>query len=207
MLTDSKVDIRKVMYKSAQARARLQSDIAHNAKPDPGIKLKSPVVWQEPARQNQRPAVKTEQAIDNSIVEESTSTQTVEEQETSNQQSEEATATYAQNGPLTAKKIQHTVAHFYHRNLFDMFSSRRTQNVVRLRGVSMYLCRVILKMSYPEIGRRHRGKDHTTVLHVIRKIAGLVGDTSVLQAPGFAPVPVEHGLVKEIEEIKLQLLG
>ena len=52
-------------------------------------------------------------------------------------------------------------------------SSRRTANVVRPRQVAMYLAKLLTLRSLPEIGRRFGGRDHTTVLHAVRKIEGL----------------------------------
>jgi chromosomal replication initiator protein len=59
-------------------------------------------------------------------------------------------------------------------------SSRRTANVVRPRQVAMYLSKVMTPRSLPEIGRRFGGRDHTTVLHAVRKIEGLVGNDTML---------------------------
>jgi chromosomal replication initiator protein len=59
-------------------------------------------------------------------------------------------------------------------------SSRRTANVVRPRQVAMYLAKPLTLRSLPEIGRRFGGRDHTTVLHAVRKIEGLVGDDAML---------------------------
>jgi chromosomal replication initiator protein len=70
-------------------------------------------------------------------------------------------------------------------------SSRRTANVVRPRQVAMYLAKTLTLRSLPEIGRRFGGRDHTTVLHAVRKIENLVSnDTS---------------LAEEIELLKRQL--
>jgi chromosomal replication initiator protein len=54
-------------------------------------------------------------------------------------------------------------------------SSRRTANVVRPRQIAMYLAKTLTLRSLPEIGRRFGGRDHTTVLHAVRKIETLVG--------------------------------
>ena len=59
-------------------------------------------------------------------------------------------------------------------------SSRRTANVVRPRQIAMYLAKTLTLRSLPEIGRRFGGRDHTTVLHAVRKIEGLVGNDAVL---------------------------
>ena len=62
----------------------------------------------------------------------------------------------------------------------DLLSSRRTANVVRPRQVAMYLAKTLTLRSLPEIGRRFGGRDHTTVLHAVRKIETLAGNDSAL---------------------------
>jgi chromosomal replication initiator protein len=52
--------------------------------------------------------------------------------------------------------------------------------VVRPRQVAMYLAKTLTLRSLPEIGRRFGGRDHTTVLHAVRKIEGLVGNDAML---------------------------
>ncbi len=66
--------------------------------------------------------------------------------------------------------IQRVVARQYNVSRADLLSSRRTANVVRPRQVAMYLAKVLTLRSLPEIGRRFGGRDHTTVLHAVRKI-------------------------------------
>jgi chromosomal replication initiator protein len=87
--------------------------------------------------------------------------------------------------------IQRIVARQYNVSRADLLSSRRTANVVRPRQVAMYLAKVLTLRSLPEIGRRFGGRDHTTVLHAVRKIENLVGNDSAL--------------AEEIEALKRQL--
>jgi chromosomal replication initiator protein len=87
--------------------------------------------------------------------------------------------------------IQRVVARQYNVSRADLLSSRRTANVVRPRQVAMYLAKVLTLRSLPEIGRRFGGRDHTTVLHAVRKIEGLVGNDTTL--------------AEEIESLKRQL--
>src|SRR5579884_4215062 len=87
--------------------------------------------------------------------------------------------------------IQRVVARQYNVSRSDLLSSRRTANVVRPRQVAMYLAKTLTLRSLPEIGRRFGGRDHTTVLHAVRKIEGLVGNDSAL--------------AEEIEILKRQL--
>ncbi|MFD1702720.1 chromosomal replication initiator protein DnaA [Methylopila henanensis] len=70
--------------------------------------------------------------------------------------------------------IQRIVARHYNVSRADLLSSRRTQTVVRPRQVAMYLSKQMTLRSLPEIGRRFGGRDHTTVLHAVRKIDELV---------------------------------
>ncbi len=70
--------------------------------------------------------------------------------------------------------IQRVVARQYNVSRSDLLSSRRTANVVRPRQVAMYLAKTLTLRSLPEIGRRFGGRDHTTVLHAVRKIEALV---------------------------------
>lgn len=70
--------------------------------------------------------------------------------------------------------IQKLVATHFNVSRADILSSRRTASVVRPRQIAMYLAKVLTPRSLPEIGRRFGGRDHTTVLHAVRKIAELV---------------------------------
>ena len=76
--------------------------------------------------------------------------------------------------------IQRVVARQYNVSRADLLSSRRTANVVRPRQIAMYLAKTLTLRSLPEIGRRFGGRDHTTVLHAVRKIEGLVGNDVTL---------------------------
>jgi chromosomal replication initiator protein len=76
--------------------------------------------------------------------------------------------------------IQRIVARQYNVSRADLLSSRRTANVVRPRQVAMYLAKTLTLRSLPEIGRRFGGRDHTTVLHAVRKIENLVGNDAML---------------------------
>ena len=87
--------------------------------------------------------------------------------------------------------IQRVVARQYNVSRADLLSSRRTANVVRPRQIAMYLAKILTLRSLPEIGRRFGGRDHTTVLHAVRKIENLAGNDSAL--------------AEEIESLKRQL--
>ncbi|MFG1416769.1 chromosomal replication initiator protein DnaA [Xanthobacter sp. V0B-10] len=76
--------------------------------------------------------------------------------------------------------ILRIVAKHYNVSRADLLSQRRTANVVKPRQVAMYLAKTLTLRSLPEIGRRFGGRDHTTVLHAVRKIDRLVGTDRVL---------------------------
>ncbi len=72
------------------------------------------------------------------------------------------------------EEIQRVVARHYNVSKADLLSSRRTRTIVRPRQIAMYLAKMLTPRSLPEIGRRFGGRDHTTVLHAVRKIEGLI---------------------------------
>ena len=76
--------------------------------------------------------------------------------------------------------IQKLVANHYNVSRADILSSRRTAMVVRPRQIAMYLSKALTLRSLPEIGRRFGGRDHTTVLHAVRKIEALSGKEASL---------------------------
>lgn len=75
-----------------------------------------------------------------------------------------------QNRQISVENIQKTVAEFFKIKLPDMYSKRRHANIVRPRQVAMYLAKELTQKSLPEIGSEFGGRDHTTVLHAVRKI-------------------------------------
>jgi hypothetical protein len=75
---------------------------------------------------------------------------------------------------LSVDEIQKRVAEFFGMKLSEMQSSKRSQNIARPRQVAMYLAKTMTTRSLPEIGRRFGGRDHTTVLHAVRKIEELM---------------------------------
>jgi chromosomal replication initiator protein len=77
---------------------------------------------------------------------------------------------------ITIDEIQRKVAEHYNIRMADMHSARRARNVARPRQVAMYLAKQLTARSLPEIGRKFGGRDHTTVMHAVRKIEELIGD-------------------------------
>jgi chromosomal replication initiator protein len=87
--------------------------------------------------------------------------------------------------------IQRVAARHYNVSRADILSSRRTATVVRPRQIAMYLSKVLTLRSLPEIGRRFGGRDHTTVLHAVRKIESLLSS--------------DHALAEDIDLLKRML--
>ncbi len=78
--------------------------------------------------------------------------------------------------------IQRIVARHYNVSKTELLSNRRTRTIVKPRQIAMYLAKIMTPRSLPEIGRRFGGRDHTTVLHAVRKIEGISeGDTKMAQ--------------------------
>jgi chromosomal replication initiator protein len=70
------------------------------------------------------------------------------------------------------ENIQKTVADYYKIKVADMYSKKRPASIARPRQIAMYLAKELTQKSLPEIGELFGGRDHTTVLHAVRKIAG-----------------------------------
>ena len=77
--------------------------------------------------------------------------------------------------------ILRTVSKHYGVNRGDLLSGRRNRSIVRPRQIGMYLAKLLTSRSLPEIGRRFGNRDHTTVLHAIRKIEQLMNDDTQLR--------------------------
>lgn len=75
---------------------------------------------------------------------------------------------------LTVRKVMEAVCREYGLSIVEICSARRTALLVRPRQVAMYLAKTLTIKSMPEIGRCFGGRDHTTVLHAVRKVGGLL---------------------------------
>ena len=80
-----------------------------------------------------------------------------------------------QRAQVSVESIQKTVADFYKIKVADMYSQRRPTNIARPRQIAMYFAKELTQKSLPEIGELFGGRDHTTVLHAVRKINELRG--------------------------------
>ena len=74
---------------------------------------------------------------------------------------------------VTIEEIQKRVAEHYNIRLGEMYSARRARAIARPRQVAMYLAKQLTARSLPEIGRKFGGRDHTTVMHAVKKIEEL----------------------------------
>lgn len=83
---------------------------------------------------------------------------------------------------ITVDEIQRTVADYYGLKQSDLTCERRTRALARPRHVAMYLAKQLTTRSYPDIGRRFGGRDHTTVLHAVKRIEELKAGDSALEA-------------------------
>jgi hypothetical protein len=99
----------------------------------------------------------------------------------------------ASSPAITIREIQRAVAKHYNITISDILSVRRTNDVVLPRQIAAYLAKVLTTRSYPEIGRRMGGRDHSTILHAVRKISELV--------------QVDEKLAMDINKLKFEILG
>ncbi|MBU0505335.1 MAG: chromosomal replication initiator protein DnaA [bacterium] len=81
---------------------------------------------------------------------------------------------------LCVENIQSKVAEFYNLKISDLKSKRRHRNLAVPRHIAMYLCKTYLASSFPELGSKFGGKDHTTVMHAVSKIRNcLTNDVTI----------------------------
>jgi len=101
-------------------------------------------------------------------------------------------AVVGDNSPrLTTEVVMKIVADYYNLKIPDLKSKRRHQNLTVPRQIAMYMTRSHLNCSYPEIGEKFGGKDHTTVMHAVKKIT--------------AELKTDHDLRSQIENIERQI--
>ena len=77
-----------------------------------------------------------------------------------------------QNRQISVENIQKTVADYYKIKVADMYSKKRPASIARPRQIAMYLAKELTQKSLPDLGELFGGRDHTTVLHAVRKITG-----------------------------------
>ena len=89
---------------------------------------------------------------------------------------------YMMGQRLTVDRIQRAVCEVFSVTPTDMVSKRRARVIARPRQVAMYLCKRLTKRSLPDIGRRFGGRDHTTVMHAVKRIDQLRADDASFNA-------------------------
>ena len=88
--------------------------------------------------------------------------------------------------------IQKIVASYFNLNIDEMLSQRRSRSLARPRQIAMYLSKNLTTNSLPDIGRKFSNRDHTTVIHAVKKIGELIKK--------------DHDIDKYITEIKKKLI-
>ncbi|WP_421707869.1 chromosomal replication initiator protein DnaA [Algihabitans sp.] len=94
---------------------------------------------------------------------------------------------------VTIEEIQRKVAEHFNIRITDMHSARRARSVARPRQIAMYLAKQLTSRSLPEIGRKFGGRDHTTVMHAVKKVEELKG--------------TDHRFAEDVELLRRMLEG
>ncbi len=94
---------------------------------------------------------------------------------------------------ITIEEIQKRVAEHFNIKLAEMSSARRSRQVARPRQIAMYLSKQLTSRSLPEIGRKFGGRDHTTVMHAVKKVEELKG--------------ADQGFAEDVELLRRMLQG
>ncbi len=100
----------------------------------------------------------------------------------------------ASDRKVTIEEIQRKVAEHYNIRLSDMIGPKRVRNIARPRQIAMYLSKQLTPRSLPEIGRRFGGRDHTTIMHGVRRIEELMATDSQLADDLELSAPPARGL-------------
>jgi len=82
------------------------------------------------------------------------------------------------NREVSVEMIQKFVSEYFNIKVSDLKSDKRLKTVVIPRQIAIFLCRDLTKSSYPEIGEKFGGKDHSTIIHSFKKISKLVSSDS-----------------------------
>ena len=92
---------------------------------------------------------------------------------------------------LSIEDIQRKVAEHYNIKLADLVGQKRVRTIARPRQVAMYLAKQMTTRSLPEIGRRFGGRDHTTIMHGVKKIEELCAE--------------DHGMAEDVQLLRRAL--
>ena len=87
-----------------------------------------------------------------------------------------------QNKEITVENIQKIIANHFQIKTSDLKSAKRLKTIVLPRQIAMYISRKLTSASYPEIGAKFGGKDHSTVIHAINKINKAIEDDLQLRS-------------------------
>lgn len=85
------------------------------------------------------------------------------------------------NRQISVESIQKTVADYYRVELSDIYSGRKTANIVKARHIAMYLSKKMTRKSLQEIGKAFGGKDHSTVIHAHKKIEKIIKEDNTVK--------------------------
>ena len=102
----------------------------------------------------------------------------------------------ASNRLISIEDIQRQVSAHYNIRANDMFSSRRAAAIARPRQIAMFLAKDLTSLSYPAIGRSFGGRDHTTVMHAVKKIEKLMAEDNLL----CSDIDLLRGLLAEAKQ-------
>ena len=94
---------------------------------------------------------------------------------------------------VTIDEIQRKVAEHFNLRVADMYSERRARAVARPRQIAMFLAKNLTQRSLPEIGKKFGGRDHTTVMHAVKKVEELMAS--------------DHGFAEDVELLRRTLAG
>ena len=87
------------------------------------------------------------------------------------------------NKSINVESIQNIVAVYFNLNIHEMLSPRKSRSLARPRQIAMYLAKQHTTNSLPEIGRKFSNRDHTTVIHAVKKIESLIkNDNEIKQS-------------------------
>ncbi len=95
---------------------------------------------------------------------------------------------------ITIAQIQKKVAEHFSIKISDLTSARRSRCVARPRQIAMYLCKYLTSRSLAEIGRKFGGKDHTTIIHAVKRIEKLIQDDKEFASE-------VHCITREVNEV------
>ncbi len=95
---------------------------------------------------------------------------------------------------VTIAQIQKKVAEHFAIKISDLASARRARCIARPRQIAMYLCKILTPRSLAEIGRKFGGKDHTTVIHSVKRVEKLMQDDKEFESEVYAIIRAVNGI-------------